>query len=263
VAEHSVPRPSSLEAELRILGRRLEVPQPPDLTAAVRARLEAPADGGRSPSLSSPWLSSPWLRPAAVAVALLIALGGTLAASPDVRAAVADLFRFAGIEIHRTEPPPSRGTVELPAQAPANVAEARRRAAFAVQVPAALGPPDQVTLSDGNPPRVVSLLYRAGPGRPAADQSGVAVRVDQFDGTLSPAFEKFARDFDEVTVAGRRALWIHGPHTVVYIDRNGVEYAEAGRLAGNTLVLQFGTVTVRLEGAFTLDQAVRIAGSLR
>jgi len=257
VAELSGSGPSSpLEVELRDLGRRLQVPPAPDVTGRVRARLERPVGDARS---RPDW---PWLRPVAVALAVIIAVAGGLAASPDVRAAVADFFRFAGIEINRGEPPATNGTGRLPGQTGLSLAEARRQAAFPVQVPAALGRPDQVLASDGTPPRVVSLLYRAGPGRPPANADGVAVRIDEFDGGLSPGFRKYAYEAEEITVGDRPALWLQGPHPVLYVGRDGQEYLESARLAGNTLILQIGSVTVRLEGGFTRDEAVAIAGSL-
>ena len=257
MAELPGPGPSApLEAELRRLGRRLEVPPAPDVTGRVRARLEAPARAGGS---GPDW---PWLRPVAVTLAVIIAVAGTLAASPDVRAAVADFFRFAGIEINSGAPPPTTGTGRLPGQTGVTLDEARRRAGFDVHVPAALGPPDKVLASDGTSPRVVSLLYRAGPGRPPANQDGVAVRIDEFDGELSPGFRKFAQQAEEVTAGDRPALWLAGPHPVIYVGRDGQEYQESARLAGNTLILQIGSVTVRMEGDFTRDQAIAIAASL-
>jgi len=49
---------------------------------------------------------------------------------------------------------------------------------------------------------------------------------------------------------------------VEYIDRSGVPRWETSRLTGPTLVW-LGTVTYRLEGVATLDEAQAIANTLR
>jgi hypothetical protein len=233
-----------VEATLRELGGRLAVPEPPaDLAATVLARLDEPA-----PRPATRWVP----RLVAAAVALLLALGVAMAVSPTVRAAVADFFRIGGVEIHYAPAPvaPDADPV-LPGERDATLAQARAAAAFDVRVPALLGDPAAVRLIDGDPPRVVSLHY---PG----------LRVDEFDGTLAPLFEKFTHADDVVptTVDGYRAVWIPRPHPVIYLDRDGVQHEETARLATHTLIWEAGGVTYRVEGDLTLAQARVIAGSL-
>ena len=60
-----------------------------------------------------------------------------------------------------------------------------------------------------------------------------------------------------VTVNGERGYWLSGtPHEFSYVDANGLVFADASRLAGNTLVWTNGDMTLRLEGAPTLDEAL-------
>ena len=237
-----------LASALRDLGSRLDVPPPPEVSAAVLARIEAePAGGGRYVP-----------RWAVAAVAVILALAAASIASPAVRATVVDVLRFAGIEL-RTEPgPPLRQPSPLPGEHVVDLEQARSAVAFAVRVPAALGAPDEVHLADS---RVVSLIYRSGPGRPVPTVGDVAVRLDEFDGTLDPAFEKFLgmSGGERVTVGGAQAVWIDGPHEVMYVDRTGAWRTETARLAARTLVWQQGDVTLRLEGQFTLAQALEVA----
>lgn len=239
MTEHSV------ELALRDLGAHLDVPEAPDVTAAVLARLDEP-EPRRQPRL---------LKVAAVVVAVLVALGVLIAASPPVRAAVAHLLRFAGIELSSEAPsgplPPT--PAPLPGERSVDLPTAQRESAFPIALPAKLGAPERVLLVDGSPPRVVSLLYRGG-----------TVRLDEFDGVADLAmFKKVTpREFEFVQVGGDNAVWVPAPHELYYVDRDGSFHTESARLAAKTLIWQRGGVTLRLEGDFTKEQALEIAGSV-
>jgi hypothetical protein len=247
------PTDELLAAELRDLGRRLDVPDPPDLRTAILDRLAAPQP---TPSRRFAF-RRPAVRRWLVAVASAILVCALVAVSP-ARAAVADavtgLLRFAGIEI-RSE----RGPAALPTPSPVpsvrdvGLAEARRLAKFPVRVPERLGEPERVSLADPAPdgaPRVVSLFYHGG-----------TVRLDEFDGHVEPVFMKQAPGAEWVDLGGYPAVWLSAPHPVTYIDRTGVQRVESARLAGPTLIWMDGTASFRLEGVATRDEAVRIAES--
>jgi hypothetical protein len=233
----------SLIAELRALGDHLDVPAAADQGAAVRARLTAVPAGRRR---WRGWLIS--------AVAALAAAGAVGAIGP-ARAAVGHLLRVAGVEV-RTDPRPtvlpSRPS-PLPAERTESLVKARQDARFRVRVPAALGVPERVVVVDPDPagaPRVVTMLYRAG-----------RVRFDQFDGAWQLVFLKQEPDAQWTPVGADNGLWLPTPHPVTYVDRQGVEHTAAARLAGPTLIWSSGTVTYRLEGLATRDQAVAVARS--
>jgi hypothetical protein len=241
------PREDQLAAELRALGTSLAVPEPPDVRAAVRARLAAPARPGMG-------RRTRWL---AAAAALLVAV---IVIVPQSRAAVANVvtgvLRFAGVEVHKGRPHVQPLPSPLPSTRSTGLDEARRQAKFPITVPARLGVPDEVLISDLAPdgaPRVVSLLYRSG-----------TIRLDEFDGDLDLGFVKTQPDLDIqwTTVKGGDALWMPRPHAVAYVDRFGVRHEETARLAGPTLVWSAGRVSYRLEGVPTLSEAVAIAASL-
>ena len=243
-----------LESALRDLGTRLDVPPRPDVTAAVRARL-----------VVTPVRRTRWRRWAAAAATALIAFVTAFTVSPAVRATVEHLLSFAGVELRQEPAPPPGLQAPLPGERTVDLAEARRLAAFPVLVPAALGPPDEVRVSDGRPPRVVSLIYRPGVGRPASGPEGIAVRVDEFDGRIGPVFEKFVAmsGGERVRVGAGEGVWIPGPHEVLYVDRSGEWRTETARLAARTLIWQQDDVTFRLEGQSTVDEALHIAGTVR
>jgi hypothetical protein len=232
---------ADLEHELRALGARLAVPDPPDVRAAVRARID-----GRPALLRS--------RTARRAVAVVIALAAMLAITPQGRAVVAELISFAGVDIHQgSDEAPVVPPSPLPGQEAVGLEVARDRAGFPVGVPARLGVPDRVLVADSA--RVVSLLYGTGPA---------AVRLDEFDGRLDPVFDKtISFEATSVDVGAGSGWWLPAPHVLRYVDREGVVHSETARLAARTLIWESGGVTYRLEGHLTRAEAVAIAASVR
>ncbi len=251
-----------LEAELRDLGRHLDVPPPPDVAAAVRARLAA----GDDPESRR---RGRWEHPVVKAAAVLaVVFAGLLVVSPQVRAAVVDLFRFAGIEFHQGEesPVPVDGRyAPLPGERTTDLDVARATVEFRIWVPDVLGPPDLVVAADGDPPRVISLLYFAGPGRPPVEpgSDGPALRIDQFQGSISPVFDKYLTfNAEPVALGSYLGFWLDEAHPVLYVDRTGDIREESARMSAKTLVVEAGGTTLRIEGELTKERAIEIAHSL-
>jgi hypothetical protein len=241
VADHD---DTALEAALRSLGARLDVPDPPEVTDAVLARLDEHAPAPRV-----------WPRRlVAAAVAAVVALATAMTVSPAVRAAVFDFFRIGGVEIHENEPAPVIPSLDppLPGERDVTLAEAALAVDFPLRLPATLGPPGAVRLIDGG--RAVTMAFGE-------------VRIDQFDGGLDPMFTKFthAADVHHVTVdAGGTvpAIWVARPHPVLYTDRDGTLRDESARLAGTTLIWEKDGITYRVEGDLTQERAIEIAESM-
>jgi hypothetical protein len=246
----------AVESELRAAGRELEVPPASDPTAAVRHRLE----GGAARRRHVPGLGTGafgrglgW-RAALVVVAALLAV---LIAVPQGRAVVIGVFRFAGVELRQEPgPAPSPGTSSsLPGQRRMPLEQARHQVSFPILVPASLGRPGEVVVSDRG--RVVSLIY---PRTPYG-----LVRMDEFAGRLDQVyFEKFVHSANvtKVEVNGTKGLWIKGPQELVYITRNGTPAAASARLTtGNTLIWGTRQVALRLEGNLSTTAALAIARS--
>src|SRR6266536_5433862 len=143
----------------------------------------------------------------------------------------------------------------LPVERRMPLEQARHQASFPLLVPAALGRPSEVAVSDRG--RVASLIYRRTPyGQ---------LRMDEFAGHLDPVFfQKFVRfgHVTEVKVAGTKGLWIKGPHELLYITRDGRPAAASARLTtGNTLIWGTRQVALRLEGNLGKTAALAIASS--
>jgi hypothetical protein len=302
MAERPLPPDNEqLERALRDLGPRLAYPPTPDIARAVRARLAAVP-----PPRRSPWrdlVAAPWPWRLALALTLLVVLGGVvLALSATARRAVAGRLGLPGIAIVYATPtplpptaPPLPGrpataatpaTPALPtptsAATPAAIgerlrlgqavtlAEARRQVRFPVLVPTLpdLGPPDAVYV--GIPPvgGQVALVWLGRPALPPVAQTGVGLLLTEFTGRLDPTFLKKipgeGTRLKGVTVDGNQGYWFEGdPHEFAYQDANGQFTTATTRLAGNVLIWEQGGVTFRLEGARTEDEALRIAASVR
>ena len=244
-----------LEDELRALGRTMVVAAPrDDLVEQVLARLPAAPRRRRTPWA---WLMARRRRLVAVVIGVvLIGLGLT----PPVRAAVVEWLRIGGVLIRTA--PPAAGPTPTPQPPPrtgqtVTLAEARDLVSFPVGVPAALGMPERIAVSDDL--RIVSMDWGSGAGQ---------VHLDQFDGRLSWLFVKRAREpFKVVAVDGHDAVWFATAHEVSYIDRSGREWTEQSRIAGPCLIwerpVDGALVTVRLEGNLARTEATMVAESMR
>ena len=141
---------------------------------------------------------------------------------------------------------------------PVSRAEAERRAGHEVRVPQALGPPDALYVRRAFPVEVVSLVYAAG-DRPR-------YVLTQFRGGLREVLVKKLVEpgtrVVPVTLAGAPGYWVEGaPHGVAWVDEDGMVHEDELALAGNVLLWEDGDLTLRLEGAETLREALRVAAS--
>jgi len=227
-----------LEDDLRAAAERVAPPVDPDLAASVLARVEQPSPIRRR-----------WVALAAVVVTALVGLG----LSPQVRAFAAELLALAGIEVTSEEPDAPRTPAEpLPETRESDLEQAADAATFPLAVPARLGGPPALSVSDGG--RVVTMRWRDG-----------RVVLDQFDGRFGPVFSKQVGDRDPVPVAigDGEGFWFPVPHDLLYVDRDGDVVSATARLSGRTLVWEDAGVSYRLEGrGLTQDEAVAIAESL-
>jgi hypothetical protein len=251
-------RRALIEADLRALGNQLDAELGDvDLAAAVTERLAAPPTPVR-----------PRARPRRrrFAIALVAGLVIGTAAVPSARAAVTNFLDIGAVRVHREPPPgPVSTTTDLQLGQRTTLEAARTRSP--VVVPAdALGPPDEVWLTEVGGGGV-SLVYHAGPGLPPAKHTRLGLLVQEFagehQGTVNKYLSTGARA-QAVSVAGAEGIFISGgDHYLFYEAATGAEVYEAGRLVGNALIFQLGPMTIRLEGDLPLDRMVAIAESLR
>jgi hypothetical protein len=216
-----------------------------------------------------------WARAALIA---LLALAGLMAV-PQVRAQVVRFLQIGGIHIRFAEPTatptaaptgtatarpnpttaltatPLDSVLELPGET--TLAAAQSQAHFAIGLPTYptdLGDPDRVYhLTMGDPSRgsVVVLVW-------LDDSGGMRLALYEF-GPGTEAWKAGLEGSVETTVDSLFALWTDQPHTLEFVTSTGVER----RLVTETVLIWFDDpLSYRLEGAPTLEEAIRIAESL-
>jgi len=269
-----------LERELRDLALHLDFAPTPDLASAVGARLrERPEPVRRR---TPDWLGWPRrLSLAPVALALVLVFALVLVVSPGARSAVADVLRgVPGIRVFVEERVEPEG-VATPSVAPSaagrlvpgrriSVAEAVARPEHRLRVPELLGPPDEVYLDESVRGGLLSAVWYADARLPETNQPRIGAVLTQFLPRLGgPFFLKelhgTGAEFTVVTVNGEDAGWVEGGHPVEIRlpGPDGADVVVANRLAANVLMWVHKDVTLRLETALPLADAVRIAESAR
>jgi hypothetical protein len=260
------------EARLQQLARRFPYPPTPDITGAVRAQL---AEESRlKPEL-------PPRRLAWAALLVLLILAGLLAV-PQVRAALVEYLQIGAVRIFLIEPTltptPTAGTsleekpvTTTPHPTPTplaslldlagetTLAEAAKQAGFPIRLPAYpsdLGPPDRVFLQQIGGPVVV--LVWLNPAQPEQ----VRLSLQQLGpGTFAEKGNPGV--VQETKVNGQQALWAEGPYVLQFRRGNQVDYDFRRLVEGRVLIWAEGDITYRLESDLSLEEAVRVAESLR
>ena len=239
---------SRVESELRGLASFVEWPDTPDVATVVAARIAAPPARRRAPR-----------RLGLVLALVLLALAVALAV-PPARSAILDWLGIGGARIVRVDelpPLPLHQDLELLGR-PATLAEARAQAGFRFADPPRDEPrPDEVRLAPG---LRVSYLWR--------DGAGARLIVTEFPGRVGdPALlKKLAGDatrIDRFAIDGDTAVWLEGgPHVVLFVAPDGLIRDDHGWLAGNTLLVDRGGTTVRVEGALDRADAVDLVRAM-
>lgn len=243
---------TGLEQALRSLGHELDVPPAPDVVSAVLERIEPQQPRAASWSLGRRRLGL------AIAV-LLAALAATLAV-PDARSALLRILNLGGEQIELVDELPAvEGSLdETTLGEPVTLAEARRR--VGVRLRELEGRPDRVYLLGERPtawfvygpPDDVRLLVSQTP-QLMVDGGLIAKKLVDRDTRV-----------EETLVDGSPAFFISGsPHVVLLLDVRGNVVEDSTRLAGNVLLWQDDDTAFRLEGDFTLAEAVELGESLR
>src|SRR5918911_1151927 len=184
----------------------------------------------------------------ALAVAVVIAIGIAFAV-PPARSAILRFFHIGGetIEQVQTLPNAPHRSPIAGLTGPMSVEDATKRAGFNPILPPKHG---GIYAEDG----ILATYVRP------------RVVLTEARGELGTS-KKFASPqtrIEPVRVNDHDGMWISGaPHVVMYFDSQGRGYEKNVRIAGNTLVWAYGSVTLRIEGPLTLNQALSLASSIR
>jgi hypothetical protein len=248
----------------------LDAAERPSLDAtfanALEERLRAawrPQSNARHPRLLAPLVSRP--RVIAAAILLIITLLGALLAVPQTRAAIAAILHIGSVTIIPSAPTP-RANEPTPLPSIFDLAgrttldEAQQRMPFHIRLPgypADLGAPRYVFAQDMDGKAVV--LVWMDPQHP--DRARMALNELSSDAYVYKLAPQLVQ---ETQVDGQRALWTMGPY-LLQIGSVANQDNALRRLvtASHTLIWTEGDVTYRLECDVSLEEAVRIAESLR
>lgn len=239
--------PPRWEERLAAVAAGFSYPATPDLAA----RVPLPSARRRSGSRRA------W----SYAAALLALLAVGVLAVPQARASVIEFLRFGAIRLilgpATATPVSTRIPVLTPTVPPLSgrttLADVRTMARFPILLPAYpsdLGPPDEVYFQQFEG-QVVATVWNATDGTP---------RIALYHITEREFALKAVQVLEQTTVNGSPALWVRGPHLALFED---LRMGEIQFVAGDVLIWTEGGVTYRLESQLSLDEAVRIAESLR
>jgi hypothetical protein len=255
-------RPALPETRLIQIASALRYPATPDLWPALRDSIAQPASRPRG------------VRRWAVGLAaIVLAVAASLLASPEARAVLYRVIQLGAVRIF-VEPgvTPSATAANQAATAtvtPTPVLKApldlRGRTTLAAarqalgegirlpEYPEAWGEPDLVFVQflDG-PLAVLVWLDSEDPSK--AELALHVLGPDTFAG------KDASRLIESTRVNGREALWLVGPHTLIL---GTGETAFRTLVTGNVLLWSEDGFTFRLETNRTMEEAVRIAESLR
>jgi hypothetical protein len=193
----------------------------------------------------------PLARALALALAATVLIGGTAMALPASRDAILDSLGLRGVRVERvpTLPPATVSRLGLGERIP--LARARHAASFEALLP---------------PAATAAYLDHDLPGGRISVIDGSALLIE-FRASSQPLFLKLiltSTHAQQLRVDGSPGIYLSGaPHELVFIDANGRFATDRVRIAGSVLIWQRGPLTLRLEGAGTLQRALALARSLR
>jgi hypothetical protein len=231
---------AELERDLREVGRLLAFPPEPDLVPRVRARLGETAPRERFFARR---------RALVLALAVLAVAIGAAFAVPPARTEILRFFHIGGETIERvpTLPNAPRLSPISGLDGPMSVEDATDRAGFNLILPPKHGGlyADDGIVATYIAPRVVLTEARSDLG-------------------LSKKIASQATRIEPLLVNDHNGMWIAGaPHVFMYFDSQGRDRSKRVRVAGNTLVWAYGSVTLRIEGPITRARALALAATVR
>jgi hypothetical protein len=257
-------RRALMEAELRAVAHDLDAQLGEvDLSQAVTRRLAMPSARTRSRERSR-------RRLLVVALAAGITVTAT-GAIPSARAAITDFFDIGAVRVHDESPSDARVPVPSPTVVlrlgdRTTLAEVRGQVPVVVPTVDGLQTPDEVWFDDVGGGEV-SLVFRARPGLPAAEHTGIGLLVQEFTGDEDGIVQKYLTSDSRarpVAIGSNEGVFLSGgDHYLFYTDPTGAVVYEDGRLVGNALIFQRGPLTIRIEGDLPLRRMATIAASLR
>jgi hypothetical protein len=268
----------SLDERLKEAARQFKYPPTPDVTGAVIKRL-------KSGSRPRPEIRSAW-----VVASFLFLLLAVLFAVPGVRAEIVRFFQVGVVRIFpaaatmTTEPSlpqapgistpmvvspitatpvfgttprePPYATTMSDIAGETTLEAAQARVPFPIRLPvypAELGVPERVFLQEDG---LMVILVWSDPIDP--QKARMSLHEIGSESILVGKFEP--RVIQETQVNGRYAVWVQGPY-LVQLTNGLIEFRRT--VEGSTLIWEEKNITYRLETDLSLEEAIKIAESLK
>jgi hypothetical protein len=253
-----------------------------DVASAVTARLGSEPDHGHAwghRSSLRPLIRPAWQGLVAASLVIVVATAALLSFSPPARRAVAGWLGLRGVRIEVVPSPsllPTTMGRPLALGERVSLAEAGDRLGFQLLLPGSgalgeagpLGEPDEVYLTTVADTQQAHLVWGTRPGLPRAAHTGLGLLLTEFRASIDEQVLVKKGIAEEttilpVTIDGEQGFWLEGtPHVLQYVDEQGRPLEDRTRLAGNVLLWEHGDVTLRLESALSLEEALGIARSV-
>lgn len=250
------------EQQLLSISKKMDYPRTPDVTGFVMKRLRR-----RTRFLS---------RTLAWSLTVLLILCSSLMLIPSARAAILEFIQIGAVRIFRVEPTPMLPpNEELPVPATpyataqplipmlenlageTTLAEAQQTVDYSLLLPSYpsdLGPPDRVFVQDADGD--ITILVWIDPQRPAEVLMSL-----HFIPPGSWAVKKVNPTLiEETTVNGQRAIWAIGPYPLRF-SNGDLDFTRL--VDGHVLIWAQGEMTYRLETDLGLEEALKVAESLK
>lgn len=243
---------SSFEKQIQEWAAGFAYPPTPDIAGQIRPLLTSPAKKAAQPRRRLAW------------ALVLLLLAASLLAVPSVRAALVQILRAGGITIFVGEEAavdelPPLLNEQLPSfTEPITLEEAVARFPD-LALPTELPPPDDVLLHE-EPVWDTAVIFL---WRDKADPQQIALSLYQIN--VAQYAYKGSEMLEMTEVNGKQAFWLNGPHYFRLRDSalQAGEVEEWLFVEGSVLIWWEGSVTYRLEGANSLEEALQIAESLQ
>jgi len=258
------------EDQVRALANGMEYPRTPDIAGLVMPRLRT-SSYPRFNSKAFAW-----------SLTIILVLLSSLMLIPTARAAILDFIQIGVVRIFpqpveptiaviHTATPESIATVTvMPSQTPSSLipllekmagettlAESQKKVDYSILLPtypSDLGEPDRTFVQDAD--GAMTILVWLDP-----QHSDKVLMSLHFIPSGSWAIRKVEPTvIQQTTVNGYRAVWTVGPYPL-YLSNGSIEFTRL--INGHVLIWEAGDVTYRLETGLSLDEAIKVAESLK
>jgi hypothetical protein len=258
------------EGQIRAIANRMEYPPTPNIAGSVSARIR---------SSTRPRFTS---KAAAWSLTIVLVLISSLMLIPSARAAILEFIRVGVVRIFRVEPTP----IPTPASEPNSNAipvtatpgatrqpliplleslagemtleDAQARVDYPILLPSYpldLGQPDRIFVQDAE--GMMTILIWLDPQQP--DRVLLSLH---FIPTGSWAINKMGpKVIQETQVNGQYAVWAEGTYPLRVRGSSEIEFTRL--IDGHVLIWEDGDITYRLETDLTMEEAIKIAESLK